>query len=349
MRNQDMPDGGRIAERIRKFGEFVSEESPSYSRICLELAEDPTLARILGGAPHDQPVPNILLAGVQYLLLQGAAPDLATHYPSVVGADTQPKSDLVALFAEFCRAEEKPLSEIAATRTVQTNEVRRSIALMPAFAWVSQQSREPLALLEVGASAGLNLLFDRYRYDYGEGVVAGPPESKLTLVTELRSGLLPPIDPLPEVMWRRGIDLHPVILTDPDAVRWARALLWPEQLDRIRRFEAAVEIALSDPPDVVAGDALESLSDVAAAAPPDATLIVFHSYVLNQFSSEARDQLEQVIASLSMTRPVHRIGIDMTARDAHPEIRHTVYSGGETSERVLGFIHHHGAWLEWTA
>ncbi len=134
MRNQDMPDGGRIAERIRRFGEFVSEESPSYSRICLELAEDPTVARILSGAPHDQPVPNILLAGVQYLLLEGAAPDLAAHYPSVAGAHPRPKGDLVTLFAEFCRKEEKRLSEIAATRTVQTNEVRRSIALMPAFA-----------------------------------------------------------------------------------------------------------------------------------------------------------------------------------------------------------------------
>lgn len=349
MLNREMPDGGRIAERIRRFGEFVSEESPSYSRICRELAEDPTLARILSGAPHDQPVPNILLAGVQYLLLGGAAPDLAAHYPSVAGADTLPKGDLVTLFAEFCRTEEKRLSEIAATRTVQTNEVRRSIALMPAFAWVSQQSGKPLALLEVGASAGLNLLFDRYRYDYGTGSVAGPLDSKVTLVTDLRSGLLPPIDPLPEAVWRRGIDLHPVAVTDPDAVRWARALLWPEQLDRIRRFEAAVEIARTDPPDLVAGDAVERLSSVAAAAPPDVALVVFHTYVLNQFSPEARHRLEEVISDLSMIRQVHRIGIDMTDRDEAPEIRHTLYTAGETSKRVLGVTHHHGAWLEWSS
>ena len=345
--NRDMPDGGRIAERIRSFGEFVSEESPSYWRICLELAEDRTMARILGGAPHHQPVPNILLAGVQYLLLEGAAPDLAAHYPSIAGADARPKGDLVTLFAEFCRREEQRLSEIAATRTVQTNEVRRSIALMPAFAWVSQQAKKPLALLEVGASAGLNLLFDKYHYEYGEDAIAGPLESKPTLAADLRSGLLPPIDPLPRVIWRRGIDLHPVVVTDPDAVRWARALLWPEQLGRIRRFEAAVEIARSDPPDLVAGDAVKILAGVAAAAPPDAALVVFHSYVLNQFSSAASHRLEQVISGLSMTRPVHRIGIDMVTRHQAPEIRHTIYSAGKTTERVLGFTHHHGEWLEW--
>ena len=344
-----MPDGGRVSERIREFGAFVFEESPSYSRICLELAEDESVLRILGEAHHDQPVPNVLLAGVQYLLLEGAAPDLAAHYPSIVGTAAQPAGDLVTLFAEFCRTEEKRLSEIAATRMVQTNEMLRSIGLMPAFAHVSQQSEKPLALIEIGASAGLNLLFDRYLYDYGDGVVAGPPDSKLTLVTDLRSGSLPPIDPPPEVVWRKGIDLHPVAVTDPDAVRWLRALLWPEQLDRIRRFEAAIEIARSSPPTLVAGNAIDSLSGVADSVPPDAALIVFHSLVLNQFSSEGRDEFEEVISGLSMTRRVHRIGIDMLARDEAPPIRHTVYSAGRASEEVLGSVHHHGDWLEWVA
>ncbi|MCH7583848.1 MAG: DUF2332 family protein [Acidobacteria bacterium] len=67
----------------------------------------------------------------------------------------------------------------------------------------------------------------------------------------------------------------------------------------------------------------------------------------NQFSSAAGHRLEQVISGLSVTRPVHRIGIEMVTRDQAPEIRHTIYSAGKTRERALGFTHHHGEWLEW--
>ena len=221
---------------------------------------------------------------------------------------------------------------------------------MPAFAWVSQHTGTPLALIEIGASAGLNLTFDRYRYDYGNGVVGGPAGSKLLLSTELRSGALPTIDPLPEVAWRRGIDLHPVDLTDSNSVRLARALLWPEQFDRIDRFEQAVEIVRSEPPELIEGNALDLLPEIARSAPDDTALVVLHSFVLYQFSAEARERLTAAFAEIARTRDVHRIGMEMLPADREPpRIEYTRYSEGGTEERTLGRANHHGAWLEWSA
>jgi hypothetical protein len=350
MLNRDAPDGGDIPARLRTFGRSVAVESPLYGRISTELAEDEALGEIIALAPHDQPAANILLAAVQYLLLQGADPALAAHYPTLSSTEVTPTGDPVGLFAGFCRRERERLQTIVATRTVQTNEVRRCTALMPAFAWVARKTTAPLALIEIGPSAGLNLVFDRYRYDYGEGLTAGPPSSLLQLDTEVRSITRPGVDPFPEVAWRRGIDLHPIDVSNPDEVLWARSLLWPEQFDRLARFEQAVELARPDPPVLIKGNALDLLPEIAASAPDDATLVIFHSFVLNQFSPEARQRLAEQIVEIGSRRPVHRVGMDMMTKDRQPaEILHTRFSDGDATGSTLGRADHHGSWLEWIA
>lgn len=348
MRNRERSDGGRITARLIGFSEFVVSESPAYAQICAEAADDPAVLRILGEADYDQPPANILLAAVQFLLFGDPSDPLATHYPSIVGPNAEASGDLVEHFVSFCHRNEHELRAIAATRTVQTNEVRRCVGVLPAFSWIAAQEPRPLALLEIGASAGLNLSFDRYRYDFGSQVV-GPTDSPLTLHTEA-TGTLPVLDPLPRVSWRTGLDLHPVDVTDLDSIRWARSLLWPEQIDRIERFDRAVSIAAIDPPTVVQGDAIDSLADVARAAPSDAVLVVFHTFVLNQLDPTRRVQLTEVIESMASSRPVHRIGIDLVVRGVmEPEIKHSLYGRGTVVEQVLGTMHHHGAWLRWTA
>jgi hypothetical protein len=347
--NRDTADGGRIAERLQRFSELVAADSPLYGRICAELADDPTINQILSRASFEQPVGPIVLAAVQFLLLQGADPALAAHYPSI-GGDIPPVGDPVELFRSFCDEHLDTLSNLVATRTVQTNEVRRCTALMPAFSWVAQQAESPLSLIEIGPSAGLNLLFDRYRYDYGAAGATGPASSPLALTTDLRGGRLPPIDPLPLVDWRRGIDLNPIEVMDDAAVLWARSMLWPEQTDRVERFITAVEVARRDPPRLLQGDAIEMLAAVARDAPNSTTLVIFHSLVLNQLSAIARTALTTIIEAIAQFRPVHRIGIDMVTTDSQPlTVLHTSYESATTSETALAHTTHHGAWLEWLA
>ncbi|GAA3913454.1 DUF2332 domain-containing protein [Microbacterium invictum] len=159
------------------------------------------------------------------------------------------------------------------SRSLQTNEPLRCAALLPALSRIPG----PIALLEVGASAGLCLYPDRYSYRYagGEGEArldpaAGPSTVELTCEV---TGSVPPVA-LPEIVWRAGIDLNPLDPALPGTADWLTGLVWPGETGRAERVRAALEIAAADPPRLVAGDAPDVLAQVAASAPRDATLVV---------------------------------------------------------------------------
>jgi hypothetical protein len=167
-------------------------------------------------------------------------------------------------------------------RATQTNEVGRLATLYPAFAQVvPNEPGRSVALLEVGASAGLCLYPDRAR----------------ALLTCTTTGDVPQ-DVLAPVTWRAGIDLAPVDVFDDEAVRWLETLVWPEQEDRRERLRAAVEIARSDPPYLVQGDLVDELPDLIAQAPERSTLIVFHSAVIAYLEAADRERFATMMAGL---------------------------------------------------
>jgi hypothetical protein len=151
--------------------------------------------------------------------------------------------------------------------------------LLPAFAQLPQ----PLALLEVGASAGLCLLPDRWGYDYGRTRLEPRLlRSHHAPIFPCRANEATPLpDRAPEIVWRAGIDLNPIDLTDPEAVAWLETLVWPGQEERAERLRAAIGIAQDDPPTVLKGDLVSDLHTLAISAPHDATLVIFHSAVLS--------------------------------------------------------------------
>ena len=166
------------------------------------------------------------------------------------------------------------------TRATQTNEAGRCAILLPVLAALPQ----PLALLEVGASAGLCLYPDRYGYRYGDHRVgAGDP-----VLDCAATGMAPPAG-LPEVVWRAGLDLNPLDVTDPADVAWLEALIWPEHAHRRARLRAAAAIAAAEPPLLVRGDLVDDLPALAAQAPAGATLVVFHTSVLYQVPAPRRE------------------------------------------------------------
>jgi hypothetical protein len=163
-------------------------------------------------------------------------------------------------------------------RRTQTNEPARCATLLPLLATLPQ----PLALLEVGASAGLCLLPDRYGYDYdGHHVPPAQPADAATPTFACRASAS---TPLPvrgvEVAWRAGLDVEPVDVRDPAQVAWLEALVWPGEGTRLELLRAALQVARADPPRIVRGDLRRDLPALAAGAPRDATLVVFHTAVL---------------------------------------------------------------------
>lgn len=339
----------RIARHFRLFGEREAySDSPLYARLCADIAADRELLSIAARAWPRRPVPNLLFAAVHYLLLSGIEYRLSRYYPSTVESALPPDGAYPA-FRDFCLEHREAIEQLITTRLVQTNEVRRSACLLPAFGIIAREvSSEPLALVEIGASAGLNLLWDRYAYDYGEGWRCGAPDAPMQLVCEARGSLRPPIpDAMPAVAYRTGIDINPVDVCDADAVRWLRALIWPEQRERARALERAVALARRDPPVVIAGDALELLPRVLARMPETLALCVYHSLVVNQLTPEARQRLTDMFADCARERALSVVSIEYRRDPQRIQLELDVYRNGVPTSRALASCHWHGQWIEW--
>jgi len=345
----EQPDQPTLDALAQRFASFAVHEchdaSPLYERVTRSIADDPQILALAAQATS-RPITNLFLAAVQFLLLRGEKHELATFYPTLTGAPV-PAADPYPAFRSFCLAHTDAIMQLLRTRRVQTNEVRRCAVLLPAFGLVAAQAQaRPLTLIEIGASAGLNLLWDRYGYDYGLGWIAGDPTAPLRLTCELRGTQPPPIPRrLPQVASRCGIDLHPVDLHDQQAIDWLRALIWPEQLERVARLEQAVAIARRAPPAIHAGDALDRLPALLATVPEQTVACVFHSFVINQFSEEGRARLRQLLEQYGAQRDLFCIGL--TGFTSYPELTLLAFVDGVQTERVLATCSGHANWLAW--
>jgi hypothetical protein len=238
--------------------------SPCYERWALGVASDPEVLALLDALPAAKRQPNLLFAAARYTGIP------AGPYPRFRAA-------LLAGWAG--------IREVMLAKRTQTNEPGRCAVLLPLLAVLPQ----PLALLEVGASAGLCLYPDRYSYRYGDGSRVDPATGPSPVVLECAvSGPVPIPAAPPTVVWRAGIDLNPLDVNAHDDVRWLETLVWPEHDHRRTRLAAAIEIARTDPPHIVTGDLNERLTELADSAPSDATLVIFHSAVLPYLPAEDR-------------------------------------------------------------
>ena len=347
MPHESLPSPGTLARQFEHFARHEAQDaSPLYACLCHAIARDPQLLALAAAATVG-PVPNLLLAAVQYLLRREASHPLRAFYPTLCGT-TPMVGDPVPHFRAFCLEHADAIRWLLATRRVQTNEVRRCALLLPAFAVVAREAAErPLALVEFGASAGFNLLWDRYAYDYGTGRRYGSPGAVVQLACELRGGHQPPLPVvLPRVVSRLGIDLQPIDVHDPDAVDWLRALIWPEHLDRLALLNQAVAVTREARPPLRAGDALDVLEEVLVHLPPDVLPCVYHTFTINQFSATARERLAELLDALGATRDLACISIAYGDRPA-PELCVLFYMHGAKHERLLAYCHPHGLWLEW--
>jgi hypothetical protein len=250
--------------------------SPTYERLAQAVSTDIAILALLATLPTAKQQPNLLFGVVR--LLGGPVDDPAAFHDFVVSAWPAVETEL-------------------RTRSTQTNEAGRCALLLPVLADLPG----PLALLEVGASAGLCLFPDRYTYRYGAHVV-GSHGPTLDCATTGRT----PSGRLPDIAWRAGLDLNPLDVTDPVDVAWLEALIWPEHHHRRDRLRAAVAVAASDPPRLERGDLVDDLPALAAAAPPDATLVVFHTSVLYQVPDDRRRRFTDLVRGL----PGHWISVE---------------------------------------
>lgn len=282
--------------------------------------------------------PLAFFAALHYLVLAERAPALAAAYQRGGGAWPAAHEALVAN-VDFVR-------RFVRDQAVQTNEVLRSWALLPAFLTAAGGERT-LDLIELGPSAGLNLCWDRFHYVY-PGLEWGP-QSPVVLEGEWRGPLTPAlVDARVQVRGRVGIDRAPIDLGRADSALLLQSFVWPDQPDRLVRLRAAVEVWRSVRPTLVRGDYSEELEPRLAAADPDALTVIFSSASTEYLSDAEFERLADAIAAAGRRVSIAWISMepDRGSGNYHDFFLDLREWPGETRRR-LARVHYHGAWVEW--
>lgn len=339
-----------LSEQFNQFVEWCADRSPLYAHLSTVVARNQELLKLAGTVPEGRSVPLVFLAGVHSLVLQQPDHQLGAYYPTCVSDPRAPDEELGEAFRQFCRANEARLTDILCHRRTQTNEIGRCAALYPALARVGERVDGPLAVVDVGASAGLNLLFDRYTYRYGDGTY-GAEDSPVTMRTQFTDSTTPRLPASgPDIGSRIGVDVCPLSVTDESDVRWLRALVWPEHTARHDRLQAAIELARESQPELVAGDAIESLPTIVDKVPESQSVCVMNTQTLYQFSDDDRGRFRETLSSISEERPIYWLSGEVISitREA-PELTCARVDGGPIEPETLAEYDSHGRWIRWVA
>jgi len=351
-----VPDLAVLAERFRTFAATSASRAPLYQRLSLGIADDPELLALLRTAPEQQAIPVLLFAATHHLLLSGDEHPVAGYYPSLT--EHPHTDDPVPAWRDFALSRADRIEALVATRSTQTNEVGRCAWFVPALGLLDGEVG-PLAMVDVGTSAGLNLQLPRYRYEYTPGgVVGGASPVHLECGTHGD----PPIPlQMPRIAAAIGIDASPITTDDTDGLRWLQACVWPDQADRFHRLAAAIDMARAVPLDVRAGDAVADLADVVGEAAQHGHPVVVNSWVLNYLSPAQRLAYVAELDSIGASNDVSWVLAESPAETpelpipttAEPE-QITVLSvvrwrGGTRHVHRLATTHPHGYWLRWEA
>ena len=318
-----------------QYADFATEArgaSPCFEEWASGVAGDPEVLAWLATLPAGKQQPNLVFAAARWHGVPAPGPYDALRAALLTDDGT--------IRATILR------------RSTQTNEVGRLATLTPAFATLADG--RPLALLEVGASAGLCLYPDRYDYAWrtAGGVVRSAPGAGPLLTCDV-SGDAPLPGHAPAVAWRGGIDLNPLDVTDEDAMSWLTTLVWPEHDERRERLERAIAVARSEPPELVRGDLLDELPALVERAAAAGPVVVFHSAVIAYLEPDDRDRFHRLMTDLVADGRCHWVSNEakrvlpaVTATGPPiPEDTPTFVLG--VDGRAVAWTHGHGRSMSW--
>ncbi len=316
--------------------------SPLYAALLEQAAEDVeglgTTWEILRGHEDDPRFSVLglrLLGAVNKLVLTGREPALADVYREgrPQEAWTQLDDVMERNAAELRDSLEQP---------VQTNEVGRCAALVFGFLAVAGETGLPLRLLEVGASAGLNLLWDRYRYE-GPDFSWGPANSPVKLAVELDGAPPPPLPSAVEIAERRGCDASPIDPTTDAGRLTLLAYIWPDQRERIARMESALAVAAELRVSLERASAAAWAKRMLAEPAPGKATVIYHSIVSQYLSDDERAAFFDAIraAGEQATPAAPLAWLRMEPEDDRANLDLTLWPGGE--DRHLARVGYHGS------
>ena len=304
-----------LAARLRRQAAGCSElGSPFYGALLDAAADDMTQGgpvwRVLAGfesEPAGAAVALRLMGAVHRLVLDGTLPELAAHYPSTGGG-----GDADAAWPVFRRAVDGHRERVRelVQGGCQTNEVGRCTSLLGGFLEVAHRARLSLRILEIGASAGLNLRWDRYRYESQHGAW-GDPESPVRF--ENPFAVPPPLNRSADVVERKGCDLNPIDPSSEDGALALRSFVWADQLHRLSLLDGAIEAARDCEVVVERMEAADFLERELAQPTPGVATVVFHSVFMQYVEDDSRARIASAIESarrFGADAPVHHLAME---------------------------------------
>jgi hypothetical protein len=343
-----------VARRLRAKARYCSGQSaPLYAGLLERSAQDvlrggPCWAVLRGREqdPKGSAMALRFMGSIHRLVLEGRSPALARFYPSVGGAGGSANDRWEAVSATV--EEQTPVLRELVRRPVQTNEVGRCSALLGAFLLEAKRTGRPMRLLEVGASAGLNLRWDCYRYEAGDRVW-GDARSPVRIKWALQGDGRPPLDVTPDILERRGCDLAPVDVAKPDGKLTLESYVWAEHIGRLRLLRSAFEVAARVPAVVDQADALDWLEHELLAPRTGVDTVVFHSIVMQFLSSSERARMPWILeqAGRRTTSDAPLAWVEMESRAGLPEVALTSWPGGQRQVVALSSLY--GDRVKWVA
>ncbi len=337
-----------LFERQARAGEDLG--SPFTAVLCRTLAgvvDDGTATgrRIIGwqGDVRAALVVTRLCGGLHRLVLSGMDDDLCAAYPPNSVSD----AELAGALARAIERHDGLLHDWLDSAP-QTNEIARSAMLLPGFLAIARESGLPLTLCEIGSSAGLNLLFDRFSYSYGDAHW-GDRDSPVHLAPQIK-GNVPPLDGVLTVRSRWGCDIAPVKISSEEGRMRLRSYVWPDQPERLQRLDGALALAEQHPVAVAKADAGEFVRAKLAQRSAGEAFVVFHSIMWQYMPRQTKDEILAALSEAgreaSTAAPLYRLRMEpRDPQDGWATLSLTTWPGGET--RRLAKCDFHGRWIEW--
>jgi hypothetical protein len=332
-------------DMARTCGEMGSPFTAKVLRAAKSALSEETLTGKLvlnwPGDPHPDALALRLAGGLHALVLSGLDSELAAAYPPNEAGDLGP-----VLRAAILRHD--AWLSACLDHPPQTNETGRSAVLLPGFLMIARETGLPLALREIGSSAGLNLFFERFQYRYGE-TEWGDPDYPVTLTPQMR-GAPPDLSGELRIVSRFGSDIAPLnVNNDSDRLR-LRAYIWADQSERLARLDAAIDVARRGDVKLEKADAADFVERQLTDRKTGECLVLFHSVVWQYLPEHTKAAIENaMLAAGSLASPDAPLAWlrmePLTSTDPHPSLRLTLWPDGKT--RVLALADFHGRWMEW--
>ena len=351
--NEKYMDYQKLGKRKLKewFERFAEKEcievSPLYYFLANEISKDEELLNIASFCKQRQPMPNLFLASVHYLLINNPSRELANYYPSIT-KDYRLNLPF-KLFKEFCINNKEEIIELEQTKIVQTNALNRCAYLMPILSSLFNSTE--INIIDIGTSAGLTLNLDKYEYHYNNRITKG--ESAVKIRSEIRSGELPKFESIINIKNKIGIDQNPLDVKIEENANWLKALIWADITERVEKIEQAISIAQQENIQYEKAKSIFEFEQIILDQDNDIPLVVFHTHTLYQFTPEERKEFWNLMDAVGSKRDLvylateyskvldRNYGIDGVI------VELTDYQKGAKSRRLIAETNGHANWIKW--